>query len=184
MVKINKVYTRTGDDGSTGLSDGSRRAKADLRVAAVGDLDETNAVIGLARRDAPADLDLVLGRIQNDLFDLGADLCTPGDAPGGLRIVESQVDALEAAIDAATDTLTPLKSFILPGGSAASAWLHLARTVARRAERGAVALNQVEPVNGAALRYLNRLSDLLFVLGRQQNDGGQADVLWVPGANR
>ncbi len=184
MFKINKVYARTGDDGSTGLGDGSRRSKADLRVAAVGDLDEANAVIGLARREADAALDAVLARIQNDLFDLGADLCTPGDAPGALRIVESQVEALEAAIDAATSTLTPLKSFILPGGSAPSAWLHLARTVVRRAERGAVALNAVEPLNGAALRYLNRLSDLLFVLGRQQNDGGVADVLWVPGANR
>jgi cob(I)alamin adenosyltransferase len=182
MVRINKVYTRTGDDGSTGLGDGSRRSKADLRVAAVGDLDEANAVIGLARREADAMLDAVLARIQNDLFDLGADLCTPGI--GGLRIVDSQVEALEVAIDAATAALTPLKSFILPGGSAASSWLHLARTVVRRAERGAVALNAVEPLNEAAMRYLNRLSDLLFVLGRQQNDGGAADVLWVPGANR
>jgi len=184
MVRINKVYTRTGDDGSTGLGDGSRRSKADPRVAVVGDLDEANAVIGLARREAQPELDAVLARIQNDLFDLGADLCTPGEAAGALRIVDSQVEALEAAIDAATAALTPLKSFILPGGSAPSAWLHLARTVVRRAERGAVALNAVEPLSGAALRYLNRLSDLLFVLGRQQNDGGAADVLWVPGANR
>ena len=182
MVRINKVYTRTGDDGSTGLGDGSRRSKADLRVAVVGDLDEANAVIGLVRREADPALDAVLARLQNDLFDLGADLCTPGT--GGLRIAASQVDGLEAAIDATTAALTPLKSFILPGGSAASAWLHLARTVVRRAERGAVALNAVEPLNDAALRYLNRLSDLLFVLGRQQNDGGAADVLWVPGANR
>lgn len=182
MVRINKVYTRTGDDGSTGLGDGSRRSKADLRVAAVGDLDEANAVIGLARREADPVLDAVLARIQNDLFDLGADLCTPGT--GGLRIVDSQVEALEAAIDAATAMLTPLRSFILPGGSGASSWLHLARTVVRRAERGAVALNAAEPLNQAALRYLNRLSDLLFVLGRQHNDGGEADVLWVPGANR
>ena len=182
MVRINKVYTRTGDDGSTGLGDGSRRSKADRRVAAVGDLDEANAVIGLARREADAELDAVLARLQNDLFDLGADLCTPGTA--GLRIVDSQVEALEAAIDAATAALTPLKSFILPGGSAPSAWLHLARTVVRRAERGLVAVNAVEPLNPAALRYVNRLSDLLFVLGRQQNGGGAVDVLWVPGANR
>jgi cob(I)alamin adenosyltransferase len=182
MVRINKVYTRTGDDGSTGLGDGSRRSKADPRVAAVGDLDEANAVIGLARREADAGLDRVLARIQNDLFDLGADLCTPGAA--GLRIIDSQVEALEAEIDAVTAQIAPLTSFILPGGSPASAWLHLARTVVRRAERGAAALNTVEPLNPAALRYLNRLSDLLFVLGRQQNDGGAADVLWVPGANR
>jgi cob(I)alamin adenosyltransferase len=182
MVRINKVYTRTGDDGSTGLGDGSRRSKADPRVATVGDLDEANAVIGLARREADAGLDRVLARIQNDLFDLGADLCTPGAA--GLRIIDSQVEALEAEIDAVTAQIAPLTSFILPGGSPASAWLHLARTVVRRAERGAAALNTVEPLNPAALRYLNRLSDLLFVLGRQQNDGGAADVLWVPGANR
>ena len=184
MVRINKVYTRTGDDGSTGLGDGSRRSKADPRVAAVGDLDEANAIIGLARREADAALDEMLGRIQNDLFDLGADLCTPGDAPGALRIVDSQVDALEAAIDAATAALTPLKSFILPGGSASSAWLHLARTVVRRAERWAVAASADEALNPAALRYLNRLSDLLFVLARAHNDNGRADVLWVPGANR
>jgi cob(I)alamin adenosyltransferase len=182
MVRINKVYTRTGDDGSTGLGDGSRRSKADLRVATVGDLDEANAVVGLARREAGAALDEILGRIQNDLFDLGADLCNPGTA--GLRIVDSQVEALETVIDDVTASIDPLKSFILPGGSAASAWLHLARTVVRRAERGAVAVNTTEPLNDAALRYLNRLSDLLFVLGRQQNDSGRADVLWVPGANR
>jgi cob(I)alamin adenosyltransferase len=182
MVRINKVYTRTGDDGSTGLGDGSRRSKADPRVAAVGDLDEANAVIGLARREADAGLDRVLARIQNDLFDLGADLCTPGAA--GLRIIDSQVEALEAEIDAVTAQIAPLTSFILPGGSPASAWLHLARTVVRRAERGAAALNTVEPLNPAALRYLNRLSDLLFVLGRAHNGGGAADVLWVPGANR
>jgi cob(I)alamin adenosyltransferase len=182
MVRINKVYTRTGDDGSTGLGDGSRRSKANLRVAAVGDLDEANAIIGLARREADTALDAMLGRIQNDLFDLGADLCTPGT--DGLRIMDGQVDALEALIDAETARIEPLKSFILPGGSAASAWLHLARTVVRRAERGAVAASAAEPLNPAALRYLNRLSDLLFVLGRVHNDSGKADVLWVPGANR
>ena len=182
MVRINKVYTRTGDDGSTGLGDGSRRSKADLRVAAVGDLDEANAVIGLARREAGAALDEMLGRIQNDLFDLGADLCTPGTA--GLRIADSQVEAIETIIDDVTARIDPLKSFILPGGSAASAWLHIARTVVRRADRGAVAVNTTEPLNPAALRYVNRLSDLLFVLGRQQNGGGAVDVLWVPGANR
>ena len=182
MVRINKVYTRTGDAGSTGLGDGSRRSKADARVAAVGDLDEANAILGLARREADLGLDEMLGRIQNDLFDLGADLCTPGT--DGLRIADGQVEALETAIDDVTARIDPLRSFILPGGSAASAWLHLARTVVRRAERQAVAAQTAEPLNPAALRYLNRLSDLLFVLARAHNDGGRADVLWVPGANR
>lgn len=182
MVRINKVYTRTGDDGSTGLGDGSRRSKADPRVAAVGDLDEANAIIGLARREADAALDEMLGRIQNDLFDLGADLCTPGVE--GLRMADRQVTALETAIDDVTQRIDPLRSFILPGGSAAASWLHLARTVVRRAERWAVAASADEALNPAALRYLNRLSDLLFVLARAHNDNGRADVLWVPGANR
>ncbi len=184
MVKLNKIYTRTGDDGTTGLVDGSRRAKNDLRIEAFGTVDEANGVIGLARLTTSSGADAMLERIQNDLFDLGADLATPGEIAGALRIVPAQVARLEAEIDAMNSDLLPLTSFILPGGSAASAYLHLGRTVVRRAERLAVAAQAVEPLNADALAYLNRLSDHLFVLARVLNDNGRADILWKPGANR
>ena len=192
MVKLNKIYTRTGDDGTTGLAAGGRRLKFDLRVEAYGIVDEANAAIGLARlhtADQPA-LDAMLSRAQNDLFDLGADLATPdtGEALGyePLRIVAAQVTRLEGEIDLLNAELKPLKSFILPGGSPAAAHLHLARTISRRAERVMVALSRQagEIVSEASLRYINRLSDFLFVAGRYLNDKGARDVLWVPGANR
>ncbi|MGI4878162.1 MAG: cob(I)yrinic acid a,c-diamide adenosyltransferase [Janthinobacterium lividum] len=191
MVKLNVIYTRTGDDGSTGLADGSRRAKDDARVAAYGTVDEANSVIGIARLAADADtdaqVDAMLARIQNDLFDVGADLATPGDDfaadSKSLRATASQVDRLEAEIDAMNATLAPLTSFILPGGTAAAAHLHLARTVVRRAERLAVSAALAETINPAAIRYLNRLSDHLFVLARLTNRE-RGDVLWVPGAGR
>ncbi len=188
MVKLNRIYTRTGDDGTTGLVDGSRLPKHAPRLEAVGAVDEANCAIGLAvlAVDGAAAADLV--RIQNDLFDLGADLATPGEdfAPSDmvLRIVPAQVDWLEQRIDAVNEGLAPLTSFILPGGSEASARLHLARTAARRAERTMTTLASAEPVNPAALAYINRLSDYLFVLSRAVNDGGAGDVLWKPGANR
>lgn len=187
MVTLSKIYTRGGDAGQTSLGDGSRRDKHDLRVEAYGTVDEANAAIGLVRLHVDGEVDALLSRIQNDLFDLGADLCTPEDSErrsGGLRIEASQVEALEAEIDRYNEPLETLKSFILPGGSPAASHMHLARTVTRRAERLTVALAQAEPVNAEAVKYLNRLSDLLFVLGRHENDGGKADVLWVPGANR
>ena len=192
MVKLNKIYTRTGDDGTTGLVTGPRRLKHDLRVEAYGTVDETNSVIGLARlhtADQP-DLDAMLARIQNDLFDLGADLATPDTGEElsyePLRIIPAQVKRLESEIDALNASLDPLRSFILPGGAPAAAWLHLARTVSRRAERHMVALSKAEGegVSAAALEYINRLSDFLFVAGRHVNDGGKADILWVPGKNR
>ncbi|OCC00765.1 ATP:cob(I)alamin adenosyltransferase [Labrys sp. WJW] len=194
MVRLNKIYTRTGDDGSTGLGTGERRSKADLRVEAYGTVDEANAVIGLARQYSAredADIDAMLARIQNDLFDLGADLCTP---EGGekeitwtpLRIVQAQVDRLEQEIDAMNADLAPLKSFVLPGGTPCASQLHLARTVSRRAERVMVALSQSvgELVSAEALAYVNRLSDHLFVASRYLNHKASGDVLWVPGANR
>lgn len=195
MVVLNKIYTRTGDGGDTALGDGSRRAKHDLRVDSYGTVDELNAALGLARlhadgADAPEGLAAAIARVQNDLFDLGADLCRPdmekdGDAPYPvLRMIDAQVTRLETEIDAMNADLKPLTSFILPGGTALAAHLHLARTVCRRAERLATALGATEAVNGAALRYLNRLSDWLFVAGRAANDGGARDVLWVPGATR
>ena len=189
MVKLTKIYTRGGDAGETSLGDGNRVPKHDRRVAAYGTVDEANAVIGMARlhvRDWP-DADAMLGRIQNDLFDLGADLCTPEEEEPKyppLRIVQAQVDRLEAEIDAMNAGLAPLTSFILPGGSPAAAHLHLARTVVRRAERLMTDLARHEPVTGAALKYVNRLSDHLFVLSRVVNRNGADDVLWVPGANR
>ena len=192
MVVLNKIYTKTGDDGSTALASGERRAKHDLRIAAYGTVDETNACIGMARlhtTDRP-DVDAMLARIQNDLFDLGADLATPETGkPLGyepLRIIASQVTALETAIDALNAAIAPLRSFVLPGGSPAAAHLHLARTVARRAERMVTELagRDGEIVNPDAVRYLNRLSDYLFVASRAVNDNGARDVLWVPGANR
>ncbi len=187
MVKLNRIYTRTGDDGTTGLVDGSRVSKADARMQAIGDVDEANSALGIAAV-ALADHAIAaeLGRIQNDLFDLGADLATPGSdfTPSEmvLRIVPAQVERLERAIDAMNDTLSPLRSFILPGGSAGAAALHLARAITRRAERSAVAI--VEPVNPAALAYINRLSDFLFVASRHVNQNGAGDVLWQPGATR
>ena len=191
MVRLTRIYTRGGDGGETSLGDGARVPKHARRVAAYGTVDEANAAIGVARLhvDAGADPDAaaMLGRIQNDLFDLGADLCTPEDGrrgAGALRILAAQVERLEAEIDAINAVLRPLDSFILPGGSAAAAYLHLARTVTRRAERLVSELAQAEPVNPEALKYLNRLSDHLFVLGRRVNDNGARDVLWVPGANR
>lgn len=190
MVVLNKIYTRTGDDGDTALGNGSRVAKHSLRVTAYGTVDETNATVGLARLHAEGDLDQWLAMIQNDLFDLGADLCRPemakdAEAPYPvLRMVEAQVDRLEAEIDVMNAKLTPLRSFILPGGSALAAHLHLCRTVSRRAERLVVELATMEEVNVAAVKYLNRLSDWFFVASRIANEDGAADVLWVPGANR
>ena len=191
MVKLNKIYTRTGDDGSTGLVDGSRLSKDDVRVRAYGDVDETNSVIGLVRLHLEnRHLDDMLSRIQNDLFDLGADLATPlpakGDADSeyALRMVDAQATRLEQELDALNGDLEPLTSFVLPGGSPPAAYLHQARTVCRRAERACVALAAEQPVNPAALTYLNRLSDFLFVAARWCNDQGETDVKWVPGANR
>ena len=193
MVKLNKIYTRTGDDGSTGLVDGSRRSKADARMQSIGDVDEANSALGIAiaaLERAKGDAALVKGlrRIQNDLFDLGADIATPGDdfAPSDmvLRIVPAQVDWLEAAIDAANESLPPLTSFILPGGSEAAAAMHLARAIARRAERSMVSAAAQEKLNPQALAYINRLSDYLFVLSRVINSGQGGDILWVPGASR
>lgn len=191
MVKLNKIYTRTGDDGSTGLVDGSRVAKSSLRMEAIGKVDEANSTIGLAAActDSAAHAGS-LYRIQNDLFDLGADLATPstdGDfAPSEmeLRIVPAQVDWLEQAIDATNEQLDPLTSFVLPGGSEAAARTHVARATCRAAERAIVALAAQEPVNPAAMAYINRVSDYLFVLARLFNGGGASDVKWVPGANR
>jgi ATP:cob(I)alamin adenosyltransferase len=187
MVTLTRIYTRGGDAGETSLGDGSRVAKFQLRVAAYGTTDETNSVVGLARLHTQGEADAMLARIQNDLFDLGADLCTPEDgrkSEGALRIVDTQVDRLEQEIDAMNAGLLPLKSFVLPGGSPASAYLHLARTVCRRAERLICELAMHETVNASAIRYINRLSDHLFVLARHLNNDGAGDVLWVPGGNR
>jgi cob(I)alamin adenosyltransferase len=190
MVVLNRIYTRTGDEGETALGNGARVAKHSPRVAAYGTVDELNATLGLARLHAEGEMDARLARIQNDLFDLGADLCTPdieNDATAPyprLRVVASQVARLEAEIDAMNARLQPLRSFILPGGTALSAHLHLCRTVCRRAERGVVELATIEVINAEAVRYLNRLSDWFFVAGRIANDDGAVDVLWVPGANR
>lgn len=189
MVKLNKIYTRTGDQGMTGLVDGSRVAKSDPRMAAIGDVDEANSAIGAAvALLGESGLAGMLRRIQNDLFDLGADFATPGadftPTDMALRIVPGQVERLEAEIDALNDDLEPLKSFILPGGSPAAAAIHLARAVARRAERTAVAASAQVPFNPQALAYLNRLSDLLFVMARAENAAGQGDILWVPGGSR
>ncbi|HEU5275611.1 MAG TPA: cob(I)yrinic acid a,c-diamide adenosyltransferase [Xanthobacteraceae bacterium] len=194
MVVLNRIYTRTGDDGTTALGSGERRPKYDLRIAAYGTIDELNACLGIARShtaDQPA-ADAMLARIQNDLFDLGADLCTPesatGKGPGGARLAvsDAQVTRLEQEIDALNAELSPLRSFVLPGGTPAAASLHLARTVCRRAERLMVELAHKpgETVSSAALKYVNRLSDLLFVASRFLNRKGADDVLWVPGQNR
>ena len=187
MVKLNRIYTKTGDKGDTGLGDGTRVPKDSLRIAAYGTVDETNATIGLARLHTTGEMDAMLARIQNDLFDLGADLCVPDTAKNGagaLRIAESQVERLEKEIDAMNEELSPLKSFVLPGGAPAAAYLHLARTVSRRAERLMVELARSETVGAPALKYINRLSDHLFVVSRYANDKGAKDVLWTPGANR
>jgi cob(I)alamin adenosyltransferase len=192
MVVLNRIYTKTGDGGTTALGTGERRPKYDLRIESYGTVDETNATIGLARlhtHDDP-DLDGMLARIQNDLFDLGADLCAPDTGKKlpyePLRIVDSQVERLEREIDQLNASLSPLRSFVLPGGSPASAYLHLARTVSRRAERLMVELagRPDEPVGAPALRYINRLSDFLFVASRAANARKDGDVLWTPGANR
>lgn len=190
MVVLSKIYTRTGDGGETALGNGDRVAKHDLRVEAYGTVDETNSTVGLARLHADGEMDAQLAAIQNDLFDLGADLCRPdmekdADAPfPPLRVSDAQVERLEAEIDAMNSGLKPLRSFILPGGTSLAAHLHLCRTVSRRAERLSVALSGSEAVNPAAVKYLNRLSDWFFVASRIANDRGEADVLWVPGANR
>jgi cob(I)alamin adenosyltransferase len=190
MVVLNRIYTRTGDDGTTALGSGERRAKYDLRIAAYGTVDETNAAIGVVRlhlKDA-RELDAMLALVQNDLFDLGADLAVPqreGKAER-LRVLSSQVERLERDIDSLNEKLAPLTSFVLPGGTPAAAYLHLARTICRRAERMMVELasRPDEPVNGEAIQYMNRLSDFLFVASRVANNNGAGDVLWVPGQNR
>ena len=190
MVVLNKIYTKTGDAGETALGNGARVAKHSMRVTAYGTVDELNAFVGVARLEAAGDLDAGLARIQNDLFDLGADLCRPDmeqDAEAEyppLRMAVAQTERLEAEIDAMNADLDPLKSFILPGGSRLSAHLHVCRTVARRAERLSVELATMEAANSAAVTYLNRLSDWFFVAARVANNGGKDDVLWVPGANR
>jgi len=192
VVKLTRIYTKGGDKGQTSLGNGERVAKHDPRVAAYGTVDEANATIGLVRlhlgsSEAGADADAILGRVQNDLFDLGADLCRPEGAepadPPPLRVTAGQVARLEGEIDRVNADLAPLTSFVLPGGTTAAAYLHLARTVARRAEREMTALAQSGAVNPEAIRYVNRLSDLLFVLARSLNDGGAQDVLWEPGQN-
>lgn len=195
MVVLNKIYTKTGDDGTTALGSGERRPKCDPRIDAYGTVDETNSIVGIVRLHTShgdsedlEELDKVLGRIQNDLFDLGADLATPetdqdlGYEP--LRVTDQQVSAIEQAIDKFNAELSPLRSFVLPGGSIASAHLHLARTVSRRAERLMVDLQSREKVNASAVRYMNRLSDFFFVASRFLNAKGEGDVLWVPGKNR
>jgi cob(I)alamin adenosyltransferase len=190
MVQLTRIYTRGGDKGRTSLGNGTRVEKHHARVEAYGTVDEANAVIGLARLhlEGEAEAEAMLERIQNDLFDLGGDLCIPpkeGEAEGqALRVQDSQVERLEREIDGLNAELQPLKSFVLPGGSPAAAWLHLARTVVRRAERATTKLAGAEPVNPAAIRYLNRLSDHLFVLARWSNGKGSGDVLWKPGAHR
>lgn len=191
MVRLTRIYTRGGDRGMTSLGDGARVVKHDPRVTAYGAVDEANAAIGVARLHADERTDAILARVQNDLFDLGADLCRPERGPESdsgkttpLRISAGQVERLEEEIDAVNAKLAPLESFVLPGGTAAAAALHLARAIARRAERDMTSLAAVEPVNDEALRYINRLSDLLFVLARAANNDGASDVLWQPGAHR
>jgi cob(I)alamin adenosyltransferase len=192
MVVLNRIYTRTGDDGTTALGNGERRKKYDLRIACYGTVDETNAAIGIVRLHTShdAEIDAMLGRIQNDLFDLGADLCSPakGKGPDGARltVTEAQVTRLEAEIDRLNAELKPLRSFVLPGGTPAAAHLHVARTICRRAERltAELADRPGEEVSAVALKYVNRLSDFLFVASRYVNQSGAGDVLWVPGQNR
>ena len=182
MVQLTRIYTRSGDKGRTSLGDGRRRKKSDVRFETIGNVDEVNAYCGLIAVDLPIAPQKLITRIQNDLFDLGADLAVPQGE--GLRIGTNQVEFLEKQIDIFNDVLSPLNSIVLPGGTKASALMHVARTVVRRAERSMVLLNEYELVNSNALKYLNRLSDLFFVLSRHLNDNGKLDVLWVPGANR
>jgi cob(I)alamin adenosyltransferase len=192
MVTLNRIYTKTGDKGETALGDGTRLPKYALRISAYGTIDEANAAIGIARLHTKGDADAMLARIQNDLFDLGADLCVPPSGKlgagkrgeGALRILDSQVERLEREIDAMNAELKPLNSFVLPGGTPAAAYLHLARTIVRRAERLMVELSKEEDVGPAAIKYVNRLSDHLFVMSRFVNDKGEKDVLWVPGGSR
>src|SRR6188474_2566625 len=188
MVILNRIYTRSGDDGTTSLGSGARRKKYDLRVATYGTLDEVNAVLGIVRLHTSGDFDAALGRIQNDLFDVEADLCLSEKGPGGARltVTDAQVDWIEGEIDRLNADLAPLRSFILPGGTPAAAYMHLARTICRRAERIMVELKDQpgETVTDASLKYVNRLSDFLFVAGRYANDKGARDVLWAPGQNR
>lgn len=190
MVKLTKIYTRGGDKGETSLASGARVEKSGLRIEAIGAVDEVNAAIGLARTHTADDAEAMLGRIQNDLFDLGADLATPADPSQdpdhtqGLRVSPAQTQRLEEELDGMGEVLAPLTSFVLPGGSEASARLHMARTIARRAERAIVRLAASEPINPDALTYVNRLSDHLFQMARLLNDRGATDVLWVPGENR
>jgi cob(I)alamin adenosyltransferase len=191
LVILNRIYTKTGDDGTTALGSGERRLKSDLRIEAYGTVDETNAAIGIARLHLKSEpeVDAIMGRVQNDLFDLGADFAVPeteGAPKERLRVIDAQVTRLETEIDQLNASLKPLRSFILPGGEPSAAFLHQGRTICRRAERLAVLLSQnaSEKVNPAAIRYLNRLSDLLFVAARYVNGRGERDVLWVPGANR
>lgn len=187
MVTLSKIYTKAGDFGETGLGNGMRISKASLRIAAIGAVDEANSALGIARLDAEDDMDASLARIQNDLFDLGADLSVPEDGPktgARLRISGAQVERLEREIDAMNQALSPLSSFVLPGGTALSAYLHLARAIVRRAECAIVELSANETINPEAIRYANRLSDHLFVMARSANNQGMGDILWVPGANR
>jgi len=184
MVKLTRIYTRGGDKGLTSLGSGKRVPKHDARVDAYGQVDEANAAIGLARLHTKGPADAMLARIQNDLFDLGADLCRPEAKAGDLRIVETQVIRLEREIDKMNAALQPLQSFVLPGGIPAAAYLHLARTITRRAERAMTSLAEASPVNPEAIKYINRLSDHLFVLSRYLNGKGKRDILWQPGANR
>ncbi|MGQ0740678.1 MAG: cob(I)yrinic acid a,c-diamide adenosyltransferase [Alphaproteobacteria bacterium] len=189
MVVLTRIYTKGGDKGETSLGDGTRVAKSSPRIAAIGAVDEANAAVGLARLHTKGDADAMLARIQNDLFDLGADLCLPEGSKreaskGALRISESQVERLEREIDAMNAELSPLASFVLPGGTPASAHLHMARTIVRRAERLMVELGETEKIGAGALKYANRLSDHLFVLARHINGKGAGDVLWMPGENR
>ncbi len=185
MVRLNRIYTRTGDDGSTGLADGSRVSKAAALMAAIGDVDEANSAIGVARAAlGPGAFSELLAHIQNDLFDLGADLATPEGIEGALRVTDAQIAWLEASIDRMNSALEPLTSFVLPAGDPGAASLHLARAIVRRAERSVVAARETLAVRNEALTYLNRLSDLLFVAARAVNQNGAGDVLWVPGASR
>ena len=186
MVKLDVITTRGGDGGETSLGDGARIAKDAPRIVALGEVDEANAMLGLLRQHTAHDpeADAMLARMQNDFFDIGADLCVPGVANDRLRVADAQCARLEAEIAAMNAAIPPLRSFVLPGGSAGAATAHVARAVARRAERACVALSALEPVNPVVIRYLNRVSDLLFVLARRLNDNGASDVLWVPGATR
>lgn len=184
MVKLNKIYTRTGDDGKTSLVGGQRVSKHSRRPAAFGDVDELNSVLGMARLHASDEMDEMLSRIQNDLFDLGADLATMDNSSPALRMTTAQVSRIEEEIDRLNADLNPLKSFVLPGGEPLAAWLHMSRTVARRAERSMTELAVEEPVNEFAMQFINRVSDLLFVMARYANDKGRTDVLWVPGGNQ